>query len=101
MPTITGKRLVGRIAQSTQTRPLEVKPVIEQFLNVVVSELSKGSRVEFCDFGVFEVRILTAARARNPEALESVQVPAGRCVRFKTGRIMRWKLSYDLMKNLK
>jgi len=89
MPTITKKGLVDRIAEKTQCKQVAVKAVVHQFLDEIVSELARGNRLEFRDFGVFEVREQTARVAQNPKTLERIQVPAKRRVKFKMGRIMR------------
>ena len=56
MPTITKKDFVDRIAETTQCKHVAVKTVVQQFLDEIVSELAKGNRLEFRDFGIFEVR---------------------------------------------
>lgn len=93
MSTITKKELIDRIADSTQTGPGVVKPVVQSFLDEIVRELVKGNRLEFRDFGVFETRIRAARTARNPKTLEEVQVGQTRVVRFKMGRLMKQRLS--------
>jgi nucleoid DNA-binding protein len=95
MPTITKRELVNRIAGSTNTKQVVVKPVIHSFLNEVISELAKGNRLEFRDFGVFETVTRTARVAQNPKTLERVQVPAKRTVKFKMGRLMKQKLNSE------
>jgi len=93
MATITKKELVNRIAERTQSRHGTVKTVVHQFLDEVVSELAKGNRLEFRDFGVFEVREMAPRTAQNPKTLEPVEVSAKRRIKFKVGRIMREKLN--------
>jgi len=88
MPTTTKKDLIDRIAEKTQCRNVIVKNVVHQFLDEIISELAKGNRLEFRDFGVFEVRKAAARTAQNPKTLEPVEVPARRKVKFKMGRIM-------------
>ena len=89
MATITKKELVERIAQQTGLQRNDVKTVVQAFLDGVVAELDQGNRLEFRDFGVFEVRHRAARSAQNPKTLVPVQVPAKRTVRFKPGRLMR------------
>ncbi len=93
MSTITKKELVDRIAQSTQAKHALVKATVQNFLDEVISELAKGNRLEFRDFGVFETRTRAARTAHNPKTLEQVQVPAKRTVKFKMGRLMKQKLN--------
>jgi integration host factor subunit beta len=93
MSTITKKELVDRIAQGTQVKNMLVKATIQNFLDEVISELAKGNRLEFRDFGVFETRIRAARTAQNPKTLERVQVPAKRTVKFKMGRLMKQRIN--------
>ena len=89
MNTVTKKELVERIAQRTGLQRNDVKTVVQSFLDAVVEELGQGNRLEFRDFGVFEVRQRAARNAQNPKTLVPVHVPAKRTVRFKPGRLMR------------
>lgn len=93
MSTITKKDLVNRIAQSTQAKRALVKATVQNFFDEIISELGKGNRLEFRDFGVFETRVRAARKAQNPKTLERVQVPAKRAVKFKMGRLMKQKLN--------
>src|SRR5436305_9544493 len=92
MATITTKELIDRIADSTQGRRVQVKKVVQQFLDEIIGELGKGNRLEFRDFGVFETKVRKARKAQNPKTLEPVEVPEKRTVKFKVGRLMKQKL---------
>ena len=92
MATITKKELIDRIADRTSTKRVQVKRVVQQFLDEIVRELGKANRLEFRDFGVFETKIRKARKAQNPKTLEPVQVPEKRTVKFKVGRLMKAKL---------
>ena len=78
----TKKDLIDRIAEATGTKRVVVKAVIEQFFDDIIAELTKGNRIEFRDFGVFETRTTRARTAQNPKTLEKVAVPAKRRVVF-------------------
>jgi integration host factor subunit beta len=90
--TITKKELVNRIAERTGHTKVVVKDILQRFLDEIIGELSEGNRLEFREFGVFEVRERAARRAQNPRTLEKVSVPAKRVVKFKVGRLMREKV---------
>jgi integration host factor subunit beta len=92
MATITKKELIDRIAESSNQRRVQVKKVVQQFLDEIVNELGKGNRLEFRDFGVFETKIRKARKAQNPKTLEPVAVPEKRTVKFKVGRLMKQRL---------
>lgn len=89
MDTITKKILVDRIANENGMQRTQVKKVLQDFLDQIVDELGEGNRIEFRDFGVFEVKHRAARTAQNPKTLERVPVAAKRSVRFKPGRRMR------------
>jgi integration host factor subunit beta len=93
MATITKKELIDRIAAQTDQRRVQVKRVVQQFLDLVVDELGKGNRLEFRDFGVFETKLRKARKAQNPKTLEPVAVPEKRTVKFKVGRLMKQRLA--------
>jgi len=93
MSTITKKELIDRIADNSGNRRVQVKKVVQQFLDEIVNELGKGNRLEFRDFGVFETKIRKARKAQNPKTLEPVAVPEKRTVKFKVGRLMKQRLS--------
>src|SRR3954447_18683100 len=93
MATITKKELIDRIADTTNQRRVQVKRIVQQFLDQVVAELGKGNRLEFRDFGVFETKVRKARRAQNPKTLEPVEVPEKRTVKFKIGRLMKARLA--------
>ena len=89
MATITKKELVNRIAERTGQTKVITKEIIQLFLDEIINELAKGNRLEFREFGVFEVKPRKARRAQNPRTLEKVHVPPKKVVKFKVGRIMR------------
>jgi len=87
--TVTKKDLVNRIAERARETKVTTKTIIQMFLDEVTAELARGTRLEFRDFGVFEVRMRGARRAQNPRTLEKVDVPPKRVVKFKVGRVLR------------
>ena len=93
MSTITKRELIDRIAESTQAKRALVKATVQNVLDEIISELAKGNRLEFRDFGVFETKIRVARTAQNPKTLERIHVPTKRVVKFKMGRLMKQKLN--------
>jgi integration host factor subunit beta len=93
MTTITKKDLVDRIVSSTSVKKQLAKDILQQFLNDIAAELARGNRIEFRDFGVFEVKKRSARTAQNPKTLEKVRVPAKRTIKFKTGWLIKDKLN--------
>lgn len=91
--TVTKKDLVNRIAERTGETKVVTKTIVQMFLDEIIQELARGNRLEFRDFGVFEVRERQARRAQNPRTLEKVDVPPKKVVKFKVGRVMRESVS--------
>jgi integration host factor subunit beta len=89
METTTKKALIDRIATSTNQKRNTVKEIVQEFLDQVVAEIGRGNRLEFRDFGVFEIRDRAQRTAQNPKTMAPVVVPARRTVKFKMGREMR------------
>lgn len=87
--TITKKELVARIADRTHITKVVAKDIIQLFLDEIIRELGRGNRLEFREFGVFEIKERAARKAQNPRTLEKVDVPAKRVVKFKVGRLMK------------
>ncbi|MCK6448067.1 MAG: integration host factor subunit beta [Planctomycetes bacterium] len=87
--TITKKELVNRIAEQTGQTKVIVKDILQRFLDEIIEELCRGNRLEFREFGVFEVKERAPRRAQNPRTLEKVEVPGKRVVKYKVGRLMR------------
>jgi integration host factor subunit beta len=89
MVTVTKKELVNRIAEKTGQTKVFTKDVIQMFLDEIINELGRGNRLEFREFGVFEIKERAARKAQNPRTLEKVSVPAKKVVKFKVGRMMK------------
>lgn len=89
MATTTKKDLIDRITIASKTRRSVARRVVQDFLDLIIDELERGNRIEFRNFGIFEVRVRAPRTAQNPKTLERVQVPARRSVKFKAGRDLR------------
>ena len=93
MATISKKELIDQIADATKQKRVVVKRIVQAFLDNIIVELGKGNRLEFRNFGVFEVKQRQARMAQNPKTLEPVEVPPKRTVKFKVGRLIKETLS--------
>ena len=89
MSTVTKKELIERIAEQSGLKRQDVRRVVQGFLDEIINELGRGNRLEFRDFGVFDVRERAERIAQNPKTLERVVVPAKRTARFRVGRLMK------------
>jgi integration host factor subunit beta len=89
MATVTKREMIDKVVERTGLKRSDVQDVLHEVLDQIISELRKGNRLEFRDFGVFEIKERAARIAQNPKTLQKVSVPAKRAVKFKVGRLMR------------
>lgn len=90
MTTKTKKHLIQLISQQLNLHPNEVRNVIQAFLDGMTDILSKGDRLEFRDFGVFEIVQRKKKIGRNPKnAAVPIVIPARNAVKFTAGKKMK------------
>lgn len=90
MATLTKKELVQLIAQKKGVHPNEVKEVVQLFLDFITDSLAKGDRIEFRDFGVFEVVLRKQKVGRNPKNADvPIIIPPRKAVKFTSGKRMK------------
>jgi integration host factor subunit beta len=94
--TVTKKDLVDGIAAELDVPPNEVQQILHLFLNRIVNHLAKGGRVEFRDFGVFEVVKRKQKIGRNPKnAAVPIVIPERNSVKFSPSKKLRTILAND------
>lgn len=89
MAAVTKRDFVVQISYKLGIKQLEVRDVLDQFLDRVIDTLTQGKRIELRNFGVFEVVDRKAKKGRNPKTGEVVPIPARKAVKFTPGRIMK------------
>ena len=89
----TKKNLIDRIAETTDERQSLARRVVQQFFDEIIAQLAGGNRLEFRDFGVFEVRTTPPRMAQNPRTLKKVQVLPKRRVVFGAERAIKERLN--------
>lgn len=90
MATITKKKLIQVISQKRGMHPNDVRNVIQAFLDAMTDFLGEGDRLEFRDFGVFEVVIRKQKIGRNPKNADvPIVIPERRAVKFTPGKKMK------------
>ena len=90
MATVTKKKLVQVIAHKKGMHPNEVREVVQAFLDTMTDSLAEGDRLEFRDFGVFEIVTRKQKIGRNPKnASVPIVIPERKAVKFTAGKKMR------------
>ncbi|NGX46861.1 MAG: DNA-binding protein HU [Chlamydiae bacterium] len=90
MATITKKKLIQVISQELGLHPNDVRNAIQSFLDRMTDFLANGDRLEFRDFGVFEIVQRKQKIGRNPKnASVPIIIPARAAVKFTAGKKMK------------
>src|SRR5207244_12128079 len=85
---VAKKELVKPIAERAGLTQLKTKDIDEQTFDAMVDTLIEVGRIELRNFGVFEVKMRKARKARNPRTGERVDVEPKMVVTFKPGKEM-------------
>lgn len=86
---MTKKDIVVWIADETGVKQMDVKKVVQKYLDFVIDSLAKGETVELRNFGVFKVKTRKGRTGRNPRTGESVPIPEKKVVIFRPGLVMK------------
>ena len=90
MATRTKKNLINNISKKIRLHPNDVRNVVQAFLDEITEALADTDRLEFRDFGVFEVVERKKKIGRNPKnASVPIIIPARKAVKFTPGKKMK------------
>ncbi len=93
MGTITKKSLIHKISQKKGIHPNDVRVVVQAFLDEMTEVLTLGDRLEFRDFGVFEIVQRKEKIGRNPKNPSvPIKIPARKAVKFTPGKKMKQQI---------
>ena len=85
---MTKKEIVKTISEEIGMTQLKTKEIVQKTFNAIVEALVEERRIELRNFGVFEVKMRAARKARNPRTGQRVDVPEKFVVTFKPGKEM-------------
>jgi len=85
---VTKKEIVKTIAEKYSQSQVLVKDVVQETFNLIIETLVKEGRIELRNFGVFEVKLRKARRARNPKTNDQVMIGPKKVVTFQPGKVM-------------
>ena len=88
---MTKKEIVKAIAEKYDQSQVLVKDIVQETFNLIIETLATDGRIELRNFGVFEVKLRKARRARNPKTDEEVLVGPKKVVTFQAGKVMEEK----------
>jgi integration host factor subunit beta len=85
---VTKKEIVRQIADRIDETQLKTKEIVQLTFDAIIDTLIAVRRIELRNFGVFEVKLRKARKARNPRTNKDVEVPPKFVVTFKPGKEM-------------
>lgn len=89
---MTKKEIVKGISDEMGLTQLKTKEIVQKTFDAIIETLVEERRIELRNFGVFEVKMRAARKARNPRTGGQVEVPAKFVVTFKPGKEMEEKV---------
>lgn len=90
--TISKKEIVKTVSERHGLTTTQTGQIIQVFMDQIIDELARGNRIEFREFGIFELKRRKPRIARNPKTGASVSVPEKTVVTFKPGKVMKAKV---------
>ena len=78
--------LAASLAEAHDLTKARAKAMMDGLRDDIVENLLAGKRVNIFGLGTFEVRATKEKVGRNPKTGESIKIPAGRKVVFKTAK---------------
>lgn len=92
---MTKKEIVKQISDRIGLTQLKTKDIVQQTFDAIVETLLEDGRIELRNFGVFEVKLRKARKARNPRTGERVDVEPKMVVTFKPGKEMEERVRVE------
>jgi nucleoid DNA-binding protein len=92
---VTKKEIVKQISDRIGLTQLKTKEIVQQTFDAIVDTLIETGRIELRNFGVFEVKMRKARKARNPRTGERVDVEPKKVVTFKPGKEMEERVRLE------
>ncbi|CAM0117067.1 HU family DNA-binding protein [Rhabdochlamydiaceae symbiont of Dictyostelium giganteum] len=93
MITMTKKELIANISQKQGVELYEVRDILQAFLEEMAESLGEKKRIEFRDFGVFELVERKQKIGRNPKQADvAIVIPARYAVKFTPGKKLKQRI---------
>jgi DNA-binding protein HU-beta len=78
--------IINYVVNQTGISKTTAEKAVETVFEAVKGALTRGERVEFRGFGIFEVRPRKARVGRNLRNGVAVSIPLGQSIRFRPGK---------------
>lgn len=86
MKNVSKEMVVDHLASKTGLSKKDVSETLTYLLEMVMDKVSKGQKVTFTGFGVFQPVHRKARTGVNPATGKKLQIPARKAPKFKAGK---------------
>lgn len=93
--------LIAALAEKNDFSKKNAEKILNSFVEVVSSSLSKGEKVQLIGFGTFDVKKRPARVARNPRTGAEIKIAASKAPAFKAGKALKDKVNTPAKKKSK
>lgn len=80
---------IAKVSEKSGLTKKDSQAAIDATLDVIQETLVAGQEVSFLGFGTFSVTMRAARKARVPGTSKTIDVPATKAIKFKTGKILK------------
>lgn len=87
--TMRRATLAKMIYKQTDLSVKESKEVVDSAVDVIRSELEKGSTVKITGFGKWSINKKRARKGRNPQTGKEIKINARKVITFKSSPVLR------------
>jgi DNA-binding protein HU-beta len=77
--------LTEKVAQDCNISKTAAEQALNSILGAITNAVATGDKVALIGFGTFSISNRAAREGRNPKTGETIQIPAGKVVKFKAG----------------
>ena len=91
--TLTKADIVEAIYEETDKNRVDVKNVVEQFLEIMKTAIKKDRALLISGFGKFECYDKASRKGRNPQTDETITLPPRKVMVFRLSRKFRSELN--------
>jgi DNA-binding protein HU-beta len=81
--------LIEKVAQATELNQAVAGQAVKAAVNSILDALVAGEAVRVSGLGIFNVAARPARQGRNPRTGESIEIAAGKAVRFHAGKAVK------------
>ena len=90
---LTRKNLTDKIYQNLGFSKNFSSALIDDFFEIIVSELVKKNKIKISSFGTFEIINKKERIGRNPKTKEVAKISARKIVKFRPSILMKEKIN--------